>query len=116
MPPPSPRKVSSRPAAGAPRPRASAAAAGACACASDARPASSNLTPDPSDARPYNSDLGMGPSEAMVRATVDAMVQGGFVAAGYKYLNACTSDQTRHCPPPPTADPSLKCDPLAPLP
>jgi hypothetical protein len=29
----------------------------------------------------------MGPSEAMVRATVDAMVSGGFVAAGYKYLN-----------------------------
>ena len=52
----------------------------------------------------------------MVRATVDAMVQGGFVAAGYKYLNACTLDQTLHCPPPPTADPSLKCDPLAPLP
>ena len=73
---------------------------------------SSNLTP----ARPYNSDLEMGPSEAMVRATVDAMVQGGFVAAGYKYLNACTSDQTRHCPPPPTADPSLKCDPHVPLP
>lgn len=23
----------------------------------------------------------------MVRATVDAMVSGGFVAAGYKYLN-----------------------------
>ena len=29
----------------------------------------------------------MGPSEAMVRATVDAMVSGGFVAAGYRYLN-----------------------------
>jgi alpha-galactosidase len=29
----------------------------------------------------------MGPSEAMVRATVDAMVEGGFVAAGYKWLN-----------------------------
>jgi alpha-galactosidase len=29
----------------------------------------------------------MGPSEAMVRATVDAMVGGGFVAAGYRYLN-----------------------------
>ena len=37
----------------------------------------------------YNSwyDLGMQPSEDMVRATVDAMVAGGFVAAGYKYLN-----------------------------
>ena len=32
-------------------------------------------------------DLGMQPSEAMVRATVDAMVSGGFVAAGYRYLN-----------------------------
>jgi alpha-galactosidase len=29
----------------------------------------------------------MSPSEAMVRATVDAMVSGGFVAAGYRYLN-----------------------------
>ena len=29
----------------------------------------------------------MAPSESMVRATVDAMVDGGFVAAGYRYLN-----------------------------
>ena len=37
----------------------------------------------------YNSwyDVGMGPTEALVRDTIDAMVSGGFVAAGYTYLN-----------------------------
>lgn len=32
-------------------------------------------------------DVEMGPSEALVKATVDAMVKNGLVAAGYTYLN-----------------------------
>lgn len=44
-----------------------------------------SLPPSPSPPQWY--DLGMGPSETLVRATVDAMVSQGLVAAGYTYLN-----------------------------